>query len=135
MPDLTELARAAAAAVRDSFPGETAVSLTVRLASGRRVVLPVAAATAGACPALSTPEAVPAEPFVLTAFQEAILAALEGQAMRTRTLGAAVGDVGRLYKPGGLRELQERDRVRLHPRMGHYRPDAPPPSIDPDEPV
>lgn len=66
------------------------------------------------------------EPFVLTVFQRAILEALEGRALRTRALGAAVGDESRLYKPGGLKELREHGLVKHHSRLGFYRVDAPP---------
>ena len=64
--------------------------------------------------------------FVLTPFQEAIMEALEGKALRTRPLGAAAGDPSRLYKKGGLTELRERGLVKHHPRLGFFRPDAPP---------
>jgi hypothetical protein len=66
------------------------------------------------------------DPFVLTPFQEAILEALEGVALRTRALGAAVGDVSRLYKPGGLQELRAHGLVDHHHRLGFFRPDTPP---------
>lgn len=67
------------------------------------------------------------EVFVPTAFQAAILEELEGKAIRSGALGAAVGDKRRLFRhPGGLRELIERGMVRHHKRRGYYRPDAPP---------
>jgi hypothetical protein len=71
-----------------------------------------------------------AEPFVPTPFQEAILGALEGTALRTDALGAAVGDRSRLYRPGGLTELREQGLVKHHPRLGFYRPDCPPEALE-----
>lgn len=68
-------------------------------------------------------------PFVPSPFQKAILEALEGKALRTDALGAAVGDRGRLYKTNGLKELLERGIVEHHKRLGYYRPDAPPPEL------
>lgn len=71
------------------------------------------------------PEADPS--FVPTAFQEAILTALEGRALRTDALGHEVRDRSRLFRhPGGLKELREQGLVAHHPRLGYYRPDAPP---------
>ena len=64
--------------------------------------------------------------FLPTPFQQAILDALEGKAMRTDALGAAVGDRSRLFRPGGLKELRERGLVDHHERRGFYRPDSPP---------
>jgi hypothetical protein len=65
--------------------------------------------------------------FVPTPFQNAILDALEGKALRTDALGAAAGDRGRLFRhPGGLRELREQGLVSHHERRGFFRPDAPP---------
>ena len=69
------------------------------------------------------------EPFIPNGFQEGILAVLNGKALRTDLLGVAVGDRRRLYRPGGLKELRENGRVGLHSRIGHYRPDAPPPEL------
>ena len=44
----------------------------------------------------------PASVFVPSPFQEAILEALDGKALKTQALGAAAGDKSRLYKPHGL---------------------------------
>ncbi len=65
--------------------------------------------------------------FVPNQFQESILGALEGKALRADALGHIVGDRSRLYrKPGGLQELRDQGYVSHHPRLGYYRPDAPP---------
>jgi hypothetical protein len=74
----------------------------------------------------------PAEAFVHSPFQDSILAALEGQALRTDALGAAVGDRSRLFKPHGLKELREEGLVSWHSRLGFYRVDAPPLTADVD---
>lgn len=68
--------------------------------------------------------------FVPSAFQRAILAALEGKSLKSDALGAAVGDRSRLFKQrGGLKELKEHGRVAHHDRLGYYRPDFPPPEL------
>jgi hypothetical protein len=73
------------------------------------------------------PSAPVAGDFVPNAFQRAVLKALAGTGMRTDAIAAKVGDRRRLFRdPGGLPELQERDKVRHHPRLGYYRPDDPP---------
>jgi hypothetical protein len=70
--------------------------------------------------------------FVLTPFQQDILDALDGKALRTDALGHAVGDRSRLFRrPGGIHELRERGFVHHHHRLGFYRPDAPPPELCP----
>lgn len=70
-----------------------------------------------------------AEPpsFVPSAFQCAILRALDCRALRTDELGRIVGDRRRLFRhPGGLPELQDEGLVAHHRRIGYYRPDAKP---------
>lgn len=59
----------------------------------------------------------------------AALEALDGKAMRTDALAAAVGDRSRLFKAGGLEELQQQGLVKHHKRLGFYRPDALPPRL------
>lgn len=73
------------------------------------------------------------ELFVATAFQQAILDALEARALRTDALGQAVGDRSRLFKRNGLAELRERGLVSHHKRLGYYRPDAPPDELASDD--
>lgn len=76
------------------------------------------------------------EVFIPNAFQEAILEALEGKALRTDALGAAAGDRSRLFRnPGGLKELQEQGLVKHNRRAGFYRPDAPPDELQESEPT
>jgi hypothetical protein len=73
---------------------------------------------------------VPAEAWVPTAMQKGILRALEGKALRTDALATAVGcDRRRLYETGGIKELQERDLVGHHERLGHYSTANPPPEL------
>ena len=69
--------------------------------------------------------------FIPTPFQVEILAALDGRGLRTDALAHATGtSKGGLYRdPGGLPELAEQGLVANHPRVGHYRPDAPPPEL------
>lgn len=69
--------------------------------------------------------------FVPNPTQEAILTALQGKGLRTDAL-ASKCDCNRrsLFKdPGGIPELQEEGLVAHHPRVGYYRPDAPPPNL------
>ena len=65
-------------------------------------------------------------PFILTAIQKGILAALDGKARRTDDLADQIGDRSRLFRKGGLKELQEKGLIKHHDRLGYYRPDAPP---------
>jgi hypothetical protein len=66
--------------------------------------------------------------FVPTALQKTILAKLAGTAMRTDDLAAAVRvkDRSRLFKPGGVKELQSVGLVGHHERLGFYVVDQPP---------
>jgi hypothetical protein len=79
--------------------------------------------------AAATLQKAPTESFVPSPFQDSILAALEGRALRTDALGGAVGDRSRLFKPHGLKELREQGLVGWHSRLGFYRVDAPPPQL------
>lgn len=73
--------------------------------------------------------------FIPNGFQQGVLRSLEGVALRSDPLGRAVGDRRRLFRdPGGLPELVEHGLVEHHPRLGYYRPDAPPPEMLPDHP-
>jgi len=67
--------------------------------------------------------------FVANNFQLQILAALDGRAMTKDMLAGEVceGEGSRLYKSGGINELKEAGLVINKPRLGYYRPDAPPP--------
>ncbi len=106
-----------------NYPERGAVELSVKLDNGKKVKLPV-----------DLPKKAEESddlPFVPNAFQTAILEALDGKALRTDPLGAAVGDRGRLFKkPGGIQELKDNGLVDNHPRVGYYRPDSPPPDLE-----
>ncbi len=131
-PSLPEALAQLRAAIERDFPGFVPARLTVRSLDDQVIHLPIPrGAPAAPVPAPETASSQEEHyaPFVATPFQEAILRALDGKALRTDALGARVGDRGRLYKPGGLRELQERGMVCNHPRLGHYRPDVPPPQL------
>lgn len=69
--------------------------------------------------------------FAPTVYQKAILAALDGKAMRTADLADALGgDRRRLFKdPGGIKELKKAGMISNHPRLGYYRIDSPPPEL------
>ena len=109
-------------------PGHTPDYLTIHFPTlPVPVTLPVVALRCAASPPCDEPEEEP--PFVPTPFQKGILEALDGKALRTDALGAAVGDRRRLFKDGGLKELRDRGLVLRHARLGFYRPDAPPPQL------
>lgn len=65
--------------------------------------------------------------FVPTPLQEQILMALDGAAMRGEAIAEAL-DVSKraIYKKGGINELVDQGLIANHPRLGYYRPDAPP---------
>jgi len=122
---MEELLAAVRAYVAANHPRRLAVRLRIDLDDGERIQMPIADVSASG-----------EDVFVPTAFQLAILDALDGRALRTDALGAEVGDRGRLFRrPGGLPELREQGLVDNHPRLGYYRPDAPPPPLaDTSEP-
>lgn len=68
------------------------------------------------------------DPIVLTPIQKAILKALDGRAMTKQQLANAVcdGEGTRLYRPGALPELRDRQLVQHKRQVGYFRPDAPP---------
>jgi hypothetical protein len=70
-----------------------------------------------------------AEVFVPTPLQESILSALDGTALQTKALAKACNcDEPRLFKKGGIKELQDL-RIVLHKDgIGYFRPDRPPPN-------
>ncbi len=74
---------------------------------------------------------VPEDVFVPNCIQEAILAALNGKALRSDALAHKAGySKGNIYRePGGLPELQRRGLVSHHKRLGYFRPDALPPEL------
>jgi hypothetical protein len=72
-------------------------------------------------------------------FQRAILFFLDKRALRTGALADELASLAgapygkdprrRLFKPRGLLELKESGLVKNHPKVGFYRPDAPPPEL------
>jgi hypothetical protein len=108
-----------------------------------RFVLPWEPGSAAPAPQADGPheEAGPPRPpsaagFVPTQLQREILAALNGQALRTDELLAAVDcPRSQLFKrpTGGLQELRDRGLVAHHDNLGYYRVDSPPPEIEEDE--
>ena len=87
----------------------------------------VAALFAAACAAAATKA-----PFSPTRWQVRILRELDGSALTKKELAQAIGmkHPRQLYRPGYLRELMAQDRVKNDPKLGYYRPDAPPPELD-----
>ncbi len=106
-PSWEEVARIVQQLVREARPRRVGLRLIVVLDDGERL-----------------PLLLP-----LTEVAPPILAALDGRAMRTDALAHAVG-VGRgslFRKPtGGIDELKREGYVASHPRLGFFRPDAPP---------
>ena len=104
------------------YPGRLARRLTLHLDDGDTVQLPI--------PISQSLEPSGRASFVPNAYQIAIMEALEGKALRTTALASATGgDQRRLFKPGGLKELQDQGLVEHHARLGYYCPDSPPPEI------
>ncbi len=96
------------------------------------MVPPVAKLLKKLDPAAELPEP---EAFIPNDIQDAILAALDGKAMRTDQLVSKVGCDRRAIfrKPGGVQELKDQGLVNTHARLGYYRTDAPPPNLpDPE---
>ena len=105
--------------------------LIIELRSGRKFTMPFPESfpLVNEGPPPQEPEEDDWQPFQPTAFQKGILKALDGKAMRTDALGAAVGDRSRLFRKGGLNELKDRGLVEHNSSIGYYRPDAPPPGL------
>lgn len=123
-PNLSQVLATIRDFVLAALPGEVPEEITVRMVSGRKLRAPVPA------PGIAAEPTAP-QPFVPTPFQQDILDALEGKALRTDALAAKVGDRSRLFRhPGGLKELQEQGLVAHHKRLGFYRPDAPPEELE-----
>lgn len=122
LPDLAEAVRHW---VADNLPGRTPLRIQIfTVEDGQEPIsLPIPAAIKH----VDDSESV----FVPNAFQQAILDALEGKAMRTDALAAKVGDRSRLFsKPrGGLPELKDQGLVGHHARLGYYSTSAPPPEV------
>jgi hypothetical protein len=70
------------------------------------------------------------EHFTPSDYQLRLLTVLEGRALRTDALAQATReDRTKLFRPGGLKELQEAGLVRHVKEYGYYRPDCPPPEL------
>jgi hypothetical protein len=128
---LSDLLWAIRCYVLREVPGDCPIHVRILLQSGRHISHPIAClpppAARDGLSRVEDQETEQSVPWVPTAFQAAILDALEGRALRADALGAEVGDRSRLYRhPGGIRELRDRGLVMHHPRRGYYRPDAPP---------
>jgi hypothetical protein len=109
-----------------AWPGTVAVEIVIKLNSGQKAKLPIPMPA----PAFKL-SVVSADAFVPNAVQAAVLAALEGKAMKSTALESIVGDKARLFrKPGGLQELREKGLIEHHDRLGYFRPDAPPKEIE-----
>jgi len=66
--------------------------------------------------------------FVGNDFQLQIMKALDGRALSKQSLADEVcgGEGSRLYRKGGIKELVESGFIANKPRLGYYRPNAPP---------
>lgn len=114
-------------AIDEFVPGHAGGTVSIRLHTGDRVRLEFASHATSDADANGQSSG---EQFIPSEFQAAILAALEGKALRSDPLGDVVDDRRRLFRhPGGLKELQERGLVCRHSRLGYYRPDAPPEAL------
>ncbi len=127
---IEELVALLAAHLRREHPGVEPEEMLVYCRGRKRpICLYVKGPVEPPLVATSAPQMTPPA-FVQTAYQDAIMDALDGVALRTDPLGAAVGDRSRLFKPGGLSELRKAGRVAHHPRLGFYRPDRLPPELE-----
>lgn len=126
--------------LQQKYPTYTPIRFTVDMARGAeaesmRFPIPLVIISAPEPEPEDEPAATAAEAadmdddWEIHPFQEAILEALEGKALKTRALGQAVGDAARLYRPRGLKELRARGLVKHDNKVGFYRPDAPPPGV------
>lgn len=101
--------------------------ITIRLKSGDRIRVDIPDEESTGQPSSSL---LPPSCLVPTPFQQGILQALNGQALRTDGLAHKVGNRRKLFiHPGGLRELQDHGMIAHHKRVGYYRPDALPPVL------
>jgi hypothetical protein len=126
---LRDLARV----VRESFPGSGPIDdVKIAFRNGKKLQLPVfdgggTGADAELTEAGDSPVGLAAA-FVPNALQCDVLTALDGKALRTDALVVRIGcERSQLFKkPGGIQELREQGLVDNHPRVGYFRPDAPP---------
>ncbi len=133
-PSIPEALAQLRLALAAQAPGFLPTALTIHgVCGGAQQKMKLPFLDAPAAPAAApTVTAASADVFIPSAFQEAILGALEGKALRTDALASAIGGDCRsriFRKPGGIQELIDQDYVRNHPRRGYYRVDAPPPEL------
>lgn len=122
-PSLPEMLATVKAFVQASLPGEEADEVVVLLRSGKRLRVPFSAGIVAAAPCAEPG----ASAFNPSEFQADLLAALEGCALRTDALAAKADcDRRRLFRPGGLKDLQAAGWVAHDPAAGYFRPDVPP---------
>jgi hypothetical protein len=124
-PDLTESDEIKAAPLADgeqpTVAAPTNGTPAVAPAGHQDVMPPIPAAQ-------MTP---PKSSMVLHPLQQAILAALDGQALKKQPLANKVcaGEGTRLYKQNGIKELIKAGLVAHAYGIGYYRPNAPPPGL------
>jgi hypothetical protein len=121
--NLAAAVNALVAAVHDRH-GIRPVRVALELANGKQLVLPLPDEKT------TVAETGHAEPPHWAPLHEAILAALAGKALRSHELTTATCcDRTRLFHPDALPELLDRGLIAHHPKLGFYRPDAPPPEL------
>jgi hypothetical protein len=120
--------------LRPTGPGQRAIDGLYKVAArlikirGRGLRAVNSALRIHAEPLLPWPEKRSRTQFVFSPLQQAIYNALSGRALKKQSLAneACGGDGGRLYKPGGIKELIAAGKVQHKHGVGYYRPDAPP---------
>jgi hypothetical protein len=104
--------------------GTVATRLSLRLADGRKLIVPISDIEA----TVSDPTPVNGPPvFVPTRLQKAILSALDGKALRKEALAEACELKGapQLYQDGGINELRNLGMVYRHRRFPARPREAP----------
>lgn len=120
-PSLPEMLATVRAFVSASLPGEEADEVIVLFRSGHRLRVPMSAGIGAAAAPPAGAQFTPND------YQCEILMALEGKALRTDALAERTSqNPRRLFKPGGLKELQDAGLVAHSSRLGYYRKDCPP---------
>jgi hypothetical protein len=117
--------------VREQYPPlDGPVKVCIHLAANLELISVTVEAVPGRGGPPARPARRPAEAWGPTPTQRAILTALDGVALRTAGLAEVLGgDRLALFRAGGIGELRDRGFVAHEPRIGYYRPDAPPPEL------